>query len=177
MQLLSEPLCVPATSPAGSRTRTPRIALLTIHPPREIRYRRESSPSGWRGRRARVRARTIAKSGAVKVVTAHDDADPLPLGTLRAELPACNLAFGDTIADLVFGQRRRSGRMLPAAPLVELVRRRARYAPRKRDFYSDNGINMKHLCSRDLVSEIVVGRICSALSVHPPGGSTERNGG
>src|SRR5918996_5856222 len=81
--------------------------------------------------------------------------------------PAFCRAFGDTIAGLVFGERCRSGRMLPAGPLVELVRRRARYAPRKRDFYSDNGINMKYLCSRDLISEVVVDRICSSLGVHP----------
>jgi hypothetical protein len=81
--------------------------------------------------------------------------------------PAFCRAFGDTIAGLVFGEHCRSGRMLPTGPLVELVRRRARYAPRKRDFYSDNGINMKYLSSRDLVSEIVVDRICSALGVHP----------
>jgi hypothetical protein len=81
--------------------------------------------------------------------------------------PAFCRAFGDTIANLVFKDRWRSGRMLPAAPLIELVRRRARFASRKRDFYSDNGINMKYLCSRDLVSEVVVDRICSALGVHP----------
>jgi hypothetical protein len=81
--------------------------------------------------------------------------------------PAFCRAFGDTVAALVFGERRQSGRMLPAGPLIELVRSRARYVPRKRDFYSDNGINMKYLCSRDLVSEIVVDRICSALGVHP----------
>jgi hypothetical protein len=80
--------------------------------------------------------------------------------------PAFCRAFGNTIAGLVFGVRRRPGRMLPAGPVVELVRRRARYAPRRRDFYSDNGINMKYLCSRDLVSEVVADRICSALGVH-----------
>ncbi|MDQ3876978.1 MAG: helix-turn-helix domain-containing protein [Actinomycetota bacterium] len=81
--------------------------------------------------------------------------------------PAFCRAFGDTIAELVFGDRFRCGRMLPVAPLLELVRRRARYAPRKRDFYSDNGINMNYLGSREFVSEIVVDRICSALGVHP----------
>jgi hypothetical protein len=81
--------------------------------------------------------------------------------------PAFSRAFGETIADLVLKERCRSGRMVPAGPLVELVRRRARYAPRKRDFYSDNGINMNYLCSRDQVSEVVVDRICSALGVHP----------
>ena len=81
--------------------------------------------------------------------------------------PAFCRAFGDTIAGLVFRERCRTSRMLPVGPLVELVRRRARYVPRKRDFYSDNGINMKYLCSRDLVSEIVVDRICSSLGIHP----------
>lgn len=68
---------------------------------------------------------------------------------------------------LVFGERCRSGRMLPAAPLVDLVRRRASYAARKRDFYSDHGINMSYLTSRDNLSEVVLDRICSALGVHP----------
>lgn len=81
--------------------------------------------------------------------------------------PAFCRAFGDTVAELVFGERCHPGRMLPAGPLVELVKRRARYAPRKRDFYSDNGINMNYLRSRDFVSEVVVDRICSALGVHP----------
>jgi hypothetical protein len=81
--------------------------------------------------------------------------------------PAFCRAFGDTIAELVFGEHSRNGRMLPTAPLLELVRRRARYAARKRDFYSDNGINMNYLSSRESVSEVVVDRICSALGVHP----------
>jgi hypothetical protein len=81
--------------------------------------------------------------------------------------PAFCRAFGDTVANLVFGERCRSGRMLPTAPLVELLQRRTRYAARKRDFYSDNGINMTYLCSRDRISEVVVDRICSALGVHP----------
>ena len=80
--------------------------------------------------------------------------------------PAFCKAFGDTVSELVFGDRCRSGRLLPAAPVLDLVRRRARYAPRKRDFYSDHGINMSYLSSRELVSEIVVDRICSALGVH-----------
>jgi len=81
--------------------------------------------------------------------------------------PAFCRAFGDTVAELVFGERCRRGGMLPAAPLAELVRRRARYAARKRDFYSDNGINMNYLSSHEYVSEVVVDRICSALGVHP----------
>ena len=81
--------------------------------------------------------------------------------------PAFCRAFGDTMARLVFGESCDRGRILPTGPLLDLVRRRARYAPRKRDFYSDNGINMKYLSSRDYVSETVVDRICSALGVHP----------
>jgi transcriptional regulator with XRE-family HTH domain len=81
--------------------------------------------------------------------------------------PAFCRAFGDTVSELVFGERCRSGRMLPVAPLLKLVRRRARYAAGKRDFYSDNGINMNYLSSREFVSEVVVDRICSALGVHP----------
>lgn len=81
--------------------------------------------------------------------------------------PAFCRAFGDTVAELVFGERCQPGRMLPVAPLLELVRRRARYAPRKRDFYSDNGVNMNYLSSREFVSEVLVDRICSALGVHP----------
>lgn len=81
--------------------------------------------------------------------------------------PAFCRAFGDTVAEFVFGERCSSGRMVPAAPLVELVERRARYAVSKRDFYSDHGINMNYLRSRDSVSEIVADRICSSLGVHP----------
>ncbi len=81
--------------------------------------------------------------------------------------PAFCRAFGDTVAELVFGERCSSGRMVPARPLVELVERRARYAVSKRDFYSDHGINMNYLRSRDSLSEIVADRICSALGVHP----------
>ncbi len=81
--------------------------------------------------------------------------------------PAFCRAFGDAVAQLVFGDRFRCGRMLPATPLLELVRRRARYAPGKRDFYSDNGINMNYLSSREFLSEAVVDRICSSLGVHP----------
>lgn len=80
--------------------------------------------------------------------------------------PAFCRAFGDTVAELVFGERCSNGRMVPAAPLVELVERRARYAISKRDFYSDHGINMNYLRSRDSVSEIVVDRICCSLGVH-----------
>src|ERR671914_491057 len=54
--------------------------------------------------------------------------------------PAFCRAFGDTVAEMVFGDGCRGGRRLPSAPLVELVRRRARYTARKRDFYSDHGI-------------------------------------
>lgn len=81
--------------------------------------------------------------------------------------PAFCRAFGDSVAELVFGERCSRGRMLPTAPLLELVRRRAQYVPRKRDFYSDNGINMSYLSSREFITEVVVDRICSALGVHP----------
>ncbi|MFN2588774.1 MAG: hypothetical protein ABR613_11755 [Actinomycetota bacterium] len=81
--------------------------------------------------------------------------------------PAFCRAFGDTVAGLVFGEGFSCGRMLPAAPLLELVRRRARYAASKRNFYSDNGINMNYLATRELLSEAVVDRICSSLGVHP----------
>lgn len=89
-------------------------------------------------------------------------------GSARPSRAFCR-AFGDAVAQLVFGQHWQARRMLPAAPLVELVRRRARYAARKRDFYSDNGINMNYLSSREYVSDVVVDRICSALGVHPSG--------
>lgn len=93
--------------------------------------------------------------------------------------PAFRKAFGDTVAQLVFGEGYGRGRLLPAAPLLDLIRRRARYAARKRDFYSDNGINMNYLSSREFVREVVVDRICSALGVHPSSlygtdGETER---
>lgn len=81
--------------------------------------------------------------------------------------PAFCRAFGDTVAQLVFGEGCSRARVLPSAPLLELVRRRARYAPRKRDFYSDNGINISYLTSRAFVTEALVDRICSALGVHP----------
>ncbi len=81
--------------------------------------------------------------------------------------PAFCRAFGDTVAELVFGGECRGSRMLPSAPLLELVRRRARYAASKREFYSDHGINLSYLTSREQVSEVVVDRICSTLGVHP----------
>lgn len=81
--------------------------------------------------------------------------------------PAFRRAFSDTVAQLVFGEGCGSGRMLPAAPLVDLVRRRARYAARKRDFYSDHGINLSYLTSHDRISEMLVDRICCSLGVHP----------
>lgn len=81
--------------------------------------------------------------------------------------PAFCTAFGDTVVQLVFGEHCSRGRLLATGPLLELVQRRARYAVRKRDFYSDNGINMSYLSSREFVSEEVVDRICSALGVHP----------
>lgn len=81
--------------------------------------------------------------------------------------PAFCRAFGDTVAQLVFGEGCSTGTMLPTAPLLDLIRRRARYVPRKRDFYSDNGINMKYLSSREFISETVVDRVCSALDIHP----------
>lgn len=87
-------------------------------------------------------------------------------GQTRPSAAFCR-AFGDTVSELVFGERCLAGRMLPTGPLLDLIGRRARYAPRKRDFYSDNGINMNYLSSREFVSEIVVDRICSALGVHP----------
>lgn len=76
-------------------------------------------------------------------------------------------AFGETVATLIFGPSDGPDRQLPAEPLVELVRKRARYAARKRDFYSDAGINMNYLVSRKSVSHALVDRICCALGVHP----------
>lgn len=81
--------------------------------------------------------------------------------------PAFCRAFGDTVGQLVFGERCSGDRMVPVAPLLELVQRRACYAPGKQAFYADNGINMSYLTSREFVSEVVVDRICSALGVHP----------
>lgn len=80
--------------------------------------------------------------------------------------PAFRRAFGDTVAQLVFGEGCGPGRMLPAAPLVDLIRLRVRYAPSKRDFYSDHGINLSYLSSHDRVSEMLADRICCALGVH-----------
>ena len=39
----------------------------------------------------------------------------------HATEPAFSRAFGDTVANLVFGARCRSGRMLPTAPLVNNI--------------------------------------------------------
>jgi hypothetical protein len=76
-------------------------------------------------------------------------------------------AFGETVANLVFGDRPARETRLPAAPLVELIERRAESAPSKRDFYADKGINMSYLTTRGWVKVTLVDRICCALGVHP----------
>lgn len=81
--------------------------------------------------------------------------------------PAFCRAFGDVVAQLVFGPSCRNGAMLPSAPLLELVETRARYAASKGAFYADHGINIGYLRSHDVIRESVVDRICSALGVHP----------
>ena len=58
-------------------------------------------------------------------------------GQTRPSAAFCR-AFGDTVTELVFGERCSGDRMLPVTPLLELVRRRARYVPGKRAFYADN---------------------------------------
>lgn len=81
--------------------------------------------------------------------------------------PAFRRAFGEAVATLIFGDAGLDSVRLPATPLLELVKRHARYAPSKRDFYSDHGINMNYLVSRQWLSGALVDRICCALGVHP----------
>lgn len=82
--------------------------------------------------------------------------------------PAFRRAFGETIGSLVLGTYQpRSAERYPAAPLVDLIRRRAAEAPRKRDFYRDLGVNGQQLGDRESFDGVFVDRICCALGVHP----------
>ncbi|MDQ3964620.1 MAG: hypothetical protein M3277_12040 [Actinomycetota bacterium] len=82
--------------------------------------------------------------------------------------PAFRRAFGETIGSMVLGTYHpRSMERYPAAPLVELIHRRAAEAPRKRDFYRDLGISSEGLKDRDTFDGIFVDRVCCALGVHP----------
>ena len=76
-------------------------------------------------------------------------------------------AFGNAIAELVLGPSGHPLQILPAAPLKELIRKRAEQAPCKSQFYSDLGINPQGWNKRQVVTELVVDKICCALGVHP----------
>lgn len=82
--------------------------------------------------------------------------------------PGFRRAFGETIGSLVLGTYQpRGAERYPATPLVELIRRRAAEAPRRRDFYRDLGINAQQLKARESFDGVFVDRICCALGVHP----------
>lgn len=81
--------------------------------------------------------------------------------------PAFRQAFGDALAELVLGPVGHPLLTLPAAPLVDLLKKRAAQAPSKRQFYADLGISPHGWNKREVVTELVVDRICSALGVHP----------
>ena len=81
--------------------------------------------------------------------------------------PAFREAFGSAIAELVLGPVGHPLQTLPAEPLRELIKRRAEQAPCKSQFYSDLGINPQGWNKRQVVTELVVDKICCALGVHP----------
>ncbi|MDQ3954131.1 MAG: hypothetical protein M3285_01090 [Actinomycetota bacterium] len=82
--------------------------------------------------------------------------------------PAFRRAFGETIGSLVLGTYHAlTVERYPAAPLVELILRRAAEARSKRDFYRDLGVSGDYLKTRDFVDGVFVDRVCCALGVHP----------
>lgn len=81
--------------------------------------------------------------------------------------PAFKEAFGNAIAELVLGPSGPPLQTLPAAPLKELIKKRAEQAPCESQFYSDLGINPQGWNKRQVVTEVVVDKICCALGVHP----------
>ena len=81
--------------------------------------------------------------------------------------PAFRQAFGDALAELVLGPVGHPLLTLPAAPLANLLKKRAAQAPSKKQFYADLGISPHGWNKREVVTELVVDRICSALGVHP----------
>jgi hypothetical protein len=81
--------------------------------------------------------------------------------------PAFKQAFGDALAELVLGPVGHPLETLPAAPLAELLKKRAAEAPCKSQFYSDLGISPRGWNKREVVTELVVDTICTALGVHP----------
>lgn len=86
------------------------------------------------------------------------------LNGFTAASPAFRRAFGDTIASVLLGELPQRDRY-PAAPLREIVERRARQAPSKRDFYGDLGLSTTTL-RQEWLSGRVVDRVCCALGIH-----------
>ena len=76
-------------------------------------------------------------------------------------------AFGELVADLLLGDARKKPTLYPAAPLKELIARRAADARDKAQFYADLGLGSSGLNGRRHVTADVVDRICCALGVHP----------
>jgi transcriptional regulator with XRE-family HTH domain len=75
-------------------------------------------------------------------------------------------ALGAAVTELPLGSPERTT-TLPAAPLSDLIRKRAARAPCKEQFYEDLGISPHGWNKREVVSEALVDRVCCALGVHP----------
>jgi transcriptional regulator with XRE-family HTH domain len=74
-------------------------------------------------------------------------------------------AFGVALAELLLGMVA-SRDMYPAAPLVELIHKRATEAPSREQFYDDLGVDRHALDHRDVLAGSLVDRVCCALGVH-----------
>lgn len=88
-------------------------------------------------------------------------------GFLEAR-PAFRRAFGETLATLMLGTFVSVGaERYPAAPLVDLIKKRAAQAVNKRDFYRDLGTSAEALKRRETLDGLFVDRVCCALGIHP----------
>lgn len=76
-------------------------------------------------------------------------------------------AFGDVIADLVLGSSRTEVSRLPAAPLIEYLRKRANQAECRTRFYEDLGLTAQAWNRRKFVTEGLLDDICCRLGIHP----------
>ena len=82
--------------------------------------------------------------------------------------PAFRRAFGETITTLLLGTYETSVKeSYPAAPLLELISKRAAQAVSKREFYSEIGTNAQALKNRKRFDGVFVDRVCCQLGVHP----------
>ena len=76
-------------------------------------------------------------------------------------------AFGEVVADLVLGTSRTDASRLPAAPLIEYLRKRANEAECRSQFYEDLGLTAQAWNRRKHVPEALLDRICCRLGIHP----------